>query len=276
MKCGNILAIGALAVILAGARLGSAETVRLEDLDLAGMSAGWGKPQKNQSVTETPLSIGGERFERGVGTHANSECWITLDGQAKSFRAQVGVDDNANSDGASIEFWVFGDGRELWHSGVCKWRDKPARVPRRAGGHQGLGVGGDGRRRHRRFRPRRLGRRGLRVRWRRATMGLPAASAEEAVAADAARTRRTPHQRSDRVRRSSRLPFHLPDSRHRPPANDFRRRWLAGGSDVGRSVRDHHRPDRRRGNVPREANGDERRPAPRSAVFGSRSATSSR
>ncbi|MCH5377095.1 MAG: NPCBM/NEW2 domain-containing protein [Planctomycetes bacterium] len=116
---------GALATTLACAGIVSAETVRLEDLDLGGMTSGWGTSQKNQSVTERPLSIGGQRFEHGVGTHANSECWITLDGQAKWFTAKVGVDDNANNGTASIEFQVFGDGRELWRSGVCKWHDKP-------------------------------------------------------------------------------------------------------------------------------------------------------
>ncbi len=125
MQRRSSILVGALAAILAGAGIVAAETVRLEDLDLGGMSSGWGKPQKNQAVTERPLSLGGQPFERGVGTHANSECWITLDGQAKSFTAKVGVDDNANNGSASIEFLVFGDGRELWRSGVCKWRDKP-------------------------------------------------------------------------------------------------------------------------------------------------------
>ena len=92
-----VLAIWVFAAIVAGAGLAAAETVRLEDLDLGGMSSGWGKPQKNQSVTERPLGIGGQRFERGVGTHANSESWITLDGKTKSFTAKVGVDDNANN-----------------------------------------------------------------------------------------------------------------------------------------------------------------------------------
>ncbi len=120
-----VFAVWAFAAMLVGSGLSAAETVRLEDLDLGGMSSGWGKPQKNQSVTERPLSIGGQKFERGVGTHANSENWITLDGKTKSFTAQVGVDDNANNGGASIEFLVYGDGRELWRSGVCKWRDAP-------------------------------------------------------------------------------------------------------------------------------------------------------
>lgn len=125
MQRRNVLAVWVFAAILAAAGVASAETVRLEDLDLSGMSAGWGKPQKNQAVTERPLSIGGQKFERGVGTHANSESWITLVGKTKLFTAKVGVDDNANNSGASIEFLVYGDGRELWRSGVCKWGDKP-------------------------------------------------------------------------------------------------------------------------------------------------------
>ncbi len=125
MKRKNILACGLLAAILAAPGPSRAATVRLDELDVSTMSTGWGKPQKNQSITERPLSIGGQGFEHGVGTHANSECWIVLDGKVKSFTAQVGVDDNANNGAASIEFLVFGDGRELWHSGVCKWRDKP-------------------------------------------------------------------------------------------------------------------------------------------------------
>jgi alpha-galactosidase len=103
------------------------ETLGLEQLDLSAMTAGWGKPQKNLSITEKPLSIGGQKFARGVGTHANSECWIVLDGKAKQFTAQVGVDDNARDARASIEFTVFGDDRELWRSGVCKLGEKPRR-----------------------------------------------------------------------------------------------------------------------------------------------------
>jgi alpha-galactosidase len=103
-----------------------AATVRLEELDLSAMTAGWGQPRARQSVTQKPLAIGGTKFEHGVGTHAESECVIALDGRTRKFSAKVGVDDNANSDQASLEFVVFGDGRELWKSGVCRWQ-QPAR-----------------------------------------------------------------------------------------------------------------------------------------------------
>ena len=103
-----------------------AATIRLDELNLTAMTAGWGQPRANQSVTQKPLGIGGAKFEHGVGTHANSECEIVLDGRVKVFSAKVGVDDNANNDKASVEFVVLGDGRELWKSGVCRWQ-QPAR-----------------------------------------------------------------------------------------------------------------------------------------------------
>ena len=124
MQRTSIWVVGLLSAYLAATA--GAATVRLDELDVSTMSAGWGKPQKNLAITERPLSIGGRQFEHGVGTHANSECWIVLDGQARAFSARVGVDDNANHAAASIEFWIYGDGRELWHSGVCKWQG-PAR-----------------------------------------------------------------------------------------------------------------------------------------------------
>lgn len=114
------------AALLVAAFTAQAASVRLDELDLSAMTAGWGQARANQSVTQKPLGIGGTKFPRGVGTHANSECVIALDGRVKTFSAKVGVDDNANSDQSSLEFVVFGDGRELWKSGVCRWQ-QPAR-----------------------------------------------------------------------------------------------------------------------------------------------------
>ena len=111
-----------LAPMIAGATALAAGTTALDELDLSAMTAGWGKAQTNLSVSGTPLSIGGARFERGVGTHARSEFTVQLDGKATRFTARAGVDDNAGNEAASVEFVVTGDGRELWRSGVCKWR----------------------------------------------------------------------------------------------------------------------------------------------------------
>ncbi len=105
-----------------------AESVWLDELPLAGMSSGWGQAQSNLSVTSTPLRIGGKQFERGVGTHANSECWIELAGRATLFSALVGVDDNAHDQRASLEFSIFADDKEVYRSGVCRLGDAPRDV----------------------------------------------------------------------------------------------------------------------------------------------------
>ena len=99
-----------------------AETVPLTSLDLSEMWQGWGRPQIDRSIREKPLSIGGETFRNGVGTHANSRLWIDLDGGCDRFLASVGVDDAAGGP-ASLEFQVFADGRKLWESGVMKCGD---------------------------------------------------------------------------------------------------------------------------------------------------------
>ncbi len=118
----NSLPVLASAILLVAPLTASAATVRLDELDLTAMTTGWGQPRANQSVTQKPLSIGSAKFDRGVGTHAYSECVIALDGRAKWFSAKVGVDDNANNDKASLEFIILGDGRELWKSGTCRWQ----------------------------------------------------------------------------------------------------------------------------------------------------------
>jgi alpha-galactosidase len=106
-----------LGLVVAGA---SADTVWLSSLDLAKMRQGWGSPQKDRSIREQPLAIGGRRFDHGVGTHATSSLWVDLAGGSARFLAAVGVDDAAGDARASITFKVVGDGRTLWESGVMR------------------------------------------------------------------------------------------------------------------------------------------------------------
>jgi alpha-galactosidase len=104
----------------------SAETVWLDDLSLSPIIQGWGKPQKNKSAAKKPeegkpLTISSKRFERGVGTVAESVLVVHLNGDATTFSAQVGADDcKRGSLRTSIEFFVIGDGRMLWRSGVMR------------------------------------------------------------------------------------------------------------------------------------------------------------
>ena len=96
------------------------DTVWLDDLGISATSQEWGEPHKNKSVDSHDLTIGGKRFERGLGTHANSVLYVNVNHAAQSFSASVGVDSEVANPAASIEFFVLGDGRILWQSGVMK------------------------------------------------------------------------------------------------------------------------------------------------------------
>ncbi len=60
----------------------------------------------------------------GLGTHANSSLYVNVNGGQK-FSASVGVDGEVNNSDASVEFFVYGNGRELWRSGVMRAGDAP-------------------------------------------------------------------------------------------------------------------------------------------------------
>ena len=104
-----------------------AETVWLDSLDLSNMRQGWGRPQVNRSIRETPLTIAGKAFTRGVGTHAASTLWVQLDGGTERFAASVGLDDAAAGQG-SILFRAWADGKRVFDSGVMKSGTPPQSV----------------------------------------------------------------------------------------------------------------------------------------------------
>jgi alpha-galactosidase len=72
------------------------------------------------------LTVGGAKYERGIGTRATTTLWFELDGKAGRFSASVGVDDAAGVPEAAIRVQLIGDGRRLWDSQVMK-RGTPAK-----------------------------------------------------------------------------------------------------------------------------------------------------
>ena len=89
-----------------------AETISLSSLDLNQMTAGWSVSKADLDVVGRPISIGGKKFSRGVGT-APSILRVNLGADARRFTAQAGVHDSAGGQG-SMEFVVQGDGNILW------------------------------------------------------------------------------------------------------------------------------------------------------------------
>jgi alpha-galactosidase len=92
-------------------------TVWLHELDLNKMLQDWDRPQINRAISQKPLSIGGQTFERGVGTHSHSIVYLDLAGGSDRFQASVGLDDNSGGKG-SVTFEVVADGRTVFQSGV--------------------------------------------------------------------------------------------------------------------------------------------------------------
>lgn len=99
-------------------------TVWLDEIDSKGYYIqDWGAPQVNRSVVGTPLTIAGSRYERGIGGHAISRMLFDLGGKAVKVEGFVGSDD-ANLFTTDLEFKIYGDGRELWRSGVMRKGDE--------------------------------------------------------------------------------------------------------------------------------------------------------
>jgi alpha-galactosidase len=101
------------------ANIQTSRSVWLSDLDIGKTQQGWGSPRKDASVDRNSLQIGGQTYERGLGTHADSTLYIRLDKGTRRFTAMVGVDDEVGTLG-TVEFHVLADGREIYTSGVLK------------------------------------------------------------------------------------------------------------------------------------------------------------
>lgn len=105
---------------LAGTVRLAAQTVWLDELDLSAATQGYGTPRKNRSLDGKKMTINGETFDHGFGTHAVSSLVLLLDGKATSFSAKVGMDDEVTDNQSAAEFVVIGDGKRLWTSGVMR------------------------------------------------------------------------------------------------------------------------------------------------------------
>ncbi len=101
----------------------TAQTVWLDELDLSAATQGYGVPMSNKSNEGKTLTIAGETFKRGFGTHSVSSLMILLDGKAVSFSAKAGIDDEVKGHDSAVEFELYGDGQKLWSSGIMRIDD---------------------------------------------------------------------------------------------------------------------------------------------------------
>jgi hypothetical protein len=96
--------------------------VYLDTLEPLSVTQGWGTLQRNRSVWEKPMTVGGRRFRRGLGTHAPSRIVYALDGRYRRFTAWAGAD---QATAPTITMEVKVDGKTVWKSGLLT-RESPA------------------------------------------------------------------------------------------------------------------------------------------------------
>ncbi|MBI2862901.1 MAG: NPCBM/NEW2 domain-containing protein, partial [Chloroflexi bacterium] len=113
---------------------GRSEPVYLSDLKWTYASTGWVSaggdpmPKLDASFTEGALKLQGRRFQKGLGTYPFSEIEYELGGRYRAFQAVVGIDDDAQSEDASVVFYVFVDDRLAFTSGVMRRHDAARRI----------------------------------------------------------------------------------------------------------------------------------------------------
>jgi hypothetical protein len=91
-------------------------TVYLDEVVPDEATQGWGTLQRRQSVGERRMTIAGETFARGLGTHANGRLVFNLpERRFKRFRCFVGHDEEAPTGTIAFEVWV--DGEKAFESG---------------------------------------------------------------------------------------------------------------------------------------------------------------
>ncbi|MCD4731148.1 MAG: NPCBM/NEW2 domain-containing protein [Bacteroidales bacterium] len=96
--------------------------VSTENIGQVSYSQDWGILGLDISVDQNTLTIGGNQYPKGLGTHANSEIIIQLGEPYLEFLSEVGVDDEVGNNG-SVVFQVFTDDSKVYDSGILEGSD---------------------------------------------------------------------------------------------------------------------------------------------------------
>jgi alpha-galactosidase len=103
----------------------------LSDLVWTYAASYWGPVERDMSNGEKlpgdghSLSIAGQTYAKGLGSHAGSLIRYRLGGRCSSFSGAVGVDDEVPRPG-SVTFEIWSDGTRRFHTGVMKKGDAAA------------------------------------------------------------------------------------------------------------------------------------------------------
>lgn len=111
----------------------------LDDLRIQKFSDGIPGVEAKKSGEGDSIRLAGQYFERGVGVHSISALSFLLNGKGEQFSAVVGADDKANKN-MHVQFFVIGDQKILFESGLMKVGDAPKKVSVNLSGIQRMGL----------------------------------------------------------------------------------------------------------------------------------------
>lgn len=149
------------AVLLSFISLQAQDTTFLDSLPFGEITDDFGTPKRNQSFAYTNFNINGKTFDRGLGVNAPSQLSIDLDNNFTRFFAEIGIDsaafhyhtpegrkvlekgraynsvpgyiyDGTNqfdfTQGGSVIFKIWGDGAEIFNSGIVTKYDTALQI----------------------------------------------------------------------------------------------------------------------------------------------------
>lgn len=115
------------------------KTIWLDEMPIKSYSQGIPAVVSNTNQGGGPIVIGEKKFSRGIGVASTSILAFQLDGNALSFQARVGVDDEG-SPTILHRFYVIGDRKILFESGEMRRGEKAKEVKVDLQGVQRLGL----------------------------------------------------------------------------------------------------------------------------------------
>ncbi len=103
-------------------------TIYLSDLEWVGEPIVGGNKTvgKDQSVSQNTLTINGNTYTKGIGTHAYSEIVYNLEGKYDRFLCDIGIDDNSGD--GSVIFKVYVNDNLAYDSGVLTQTDNAVSI----------------------------------------------------------------------------------------------------------------------------------------------------
>jgi hypothetical protein len=82
---------------------------KIGEMTIDSVTQGWGTPQLDLSVMGRPLTIAGESYSSGIGTHAISHIEISFPPKFNTFSGACGVDGFVESRGTIVCKVAYGD-----------------------------------------------------------------------------------------------------------------------------------------------------------------------